>query len=284
MRNTGIFFHYQVGERLSDFPEALEGLLSLDNVIFYDALYPGKPRTTHDLDPIPTEMLEQVHTKGMIQRVITSGVFDGALYSAAGTVWAAKKVWEGEIDNAFVFTGFGDHHAGLDSFGGGCYLNGAAVAINQLRIHFGVKRVAIVDTDAHHGNGTWEIFENDQETLYTCLCNGDYQEVNNKINIHVPSRVSDDYYLNLLIDSALRRVEDFQPEVLFWNWGFDGTQGDYGDIGISSESHARMALGLRYAADKLCLGRLIVVLCGGRQRVVARSVIPKIIEILANNR
>ena len=280
MKRTGIFFHYQEGQRLADFPQALEGLLEKDSVYFYDALYPGKPPTSFDLDPLPLEALYQVHTQDMIERVIANGVFDGALYSAAGTVGAATRIWNGEIDNAFVFTGYGDHHAGIDSFGGGCYLNGAAIAIHQLRQHFGVRRVAIVDTDAHHGNGTWEIFQDDSDVLYTCFCQEDSAEQNNNVNVRVPSRVDDEAYLSLVTESFLPRAEAFEPEIIFWNWGYDGTQGDYGDIGLSPQSHVNLAREFKKAADRLCQGRLITVLCGGRRRDVARSVIPQIIQAL----
>ena len=281
MKRTGVFFHYQYGERLKDFPQALEGLLEKNNLFFYDALYPDKPPTAFDLEPLPMEILCQVHTPEMIQRVSESGVFEGAFFSASGTVAAAKKIWLGEIDNAFIFTGYGDHHAGRDSFGGGCYFNGAAIAIHQLRQDFRVKRVAIVDTDAHHGNGTWEIFENDADTLYICFCSEDYQPWNNKVNIRSPRRVTDEEYLNSVKENFLHCVEAFQPEVIFWNWGYDGTQGDYGDIGLTPQSHVSLARAFKKAADKLCGGRIVVVLCGGRQRKVARNVIPEIIRVLA---
>ena len=158
-RRTGIFFHYQYGERLRDFPQALEGILDKDNVFLYDAFYPLKPPSSFELEPISEEILHQVHTPEMVREVKASGKYEGALFSAAGTVSAAIRIWRNEIDNAFVFTGYGDHHAGSNFFGGGCYFNGAALAIHELRRHFGVKKVAIIDTDAHHGNGTWKIFE-----------------------------------------------------------------------------------------------------------------------------
>ena len=281
MKQTGIFFHYQEGERLPDYPQALDGLLDKDNLFFYDALYTDEAPTSFDLEPLPKELLYQVHTPKMVERVIRSGVFEGALFSASGTVEAAARIWRREIDNAFVFTGYGDHHAGRDSFGGGCYLNGAAIAIHQMRQQFEVERVAIVDTDAHHGNGTWEIFEDDPATLYTCFCSEDYPERNNNVNIRVPGRVTDEEYVSLVGESFSPRAEAFQPQIMFWNWGYDGTQGDYGDIGLTPNAQLRLAREIKRAADKLCQGRLIAVLCGGRQRDVARSVIPVIIRVLA---
>jgi acetoin utilization deacetylase AcuC-like enzyme len=281
MKRTGIFFHYHDGERLRDFPQALEGILDKDNVFLYDAFYPSKPASAFDLEPIPEDLLCQVHSPEMIERVRASGLFEGALFSASGTVAASTRIWLGEIDNAFVFTGCGDHHAGRHSFGGGCYFNGAAIAIHQLRQRFGAKRLAIIDTDAHHGDGTWGIFEDDPETLYMCFCSGGYQEKTNNVNIQVPRRVSDEEYLGLVEENFLPRAEAFEPDAVFWNWGYDGTQGDYGDIGLTPESHVRLAQKFKRAAEQLCRGRLIVVLCGGSRRDLARGLIPKVISVLA---
>jgi acetoin utilization deacetylase AcuC-like enzyme len=278
---TGIFFHYQDGDRLRDFPEALEGILSRDNVRFYDAFYPLKPPSSFDIEPAPIGDVLAVHSRDMVERVRRSAAFEGALLSASGTVAAATRIWRGEIDNAFVFTGYGDHHAGRDSFGGGCYFNGAAIAIHHLRKQFGATRFAIIDTDAHHGDGTWEIFSDDPDVLYMCFCSGRYQERNNKVNVQVPWRTSDGEYLRLVRNNFPPAAKAFKPQAIFWNWGYDGTQGDYGDMGLSPDLHAMLAREIKRAADQLCQGRLIVVLCGGSLRDLARQIIPQIIRALA---
>ncbi len=284
MKQTGIFFHYQDGERLRDFPEALDGILDKDNVFLFDAHYPLKPPSSFELETIPEETLSKVHTPQMIRQVKASGDFQGALFSAAGTVAAAIRIWKGEIDNAFVFTGYGDHHAGTDFFGGGCYFNGAAIAIHELRQRFNMKRTAIIDTDAHHGNGTWQIFENDPEVLYVCLCSDDFAERKNKVNIKVPCTTSDDNYVQLVRENFIPRVRAFRPECIFWNWGYDGTQGEYGDMGLTPDLHIRLARKLKRAADELCSGRLIVVLCGGSRRDLAHRLIPRIIAVLSEDK
>ena len=281
MSVTGIFFHYQDGDRLRDFPQALEGILSRDNVRFYDAFYPLKPPSSFDIEPIPIEDVLAVHSRDMVERVRRSAAFEGALLSASGTVAAATRIWKGEIDNAFVFTGYGDHHAGKDSFGGGCYFNGAAIAIHHLRQGFQAERFAIIDTDAHHGDGTWEIFSDDPDVLYMCFCSGRYQERNNKVNVQVPWRTSDGEYLKLVRDNFPPAAKAFKPQAIFWNWGYDGTQGDYGDMGLSPDLHAMLAQEIKRAADQLCQGRLIVVLCGGSSRDLARQIIPQVIRTLA---
>jgi acetoin utilization deacetylase AcuC-like enzyme len=217
----------------------------------------------------------------LVAQVRRSGAFEGALFAAAGTVAAAVRIWQGEIDNAFVFTGYGDHHAGSDFFGGGCYFNGAAIAIAELRKRFGAKRFAIVDTDAHHGDGTWDLFEKDSDVLYVCLCQSGFAEENNKVNIPVPWPVNDEEYLELVKREFVTRARAFAPEAIFWNWGYDGTQGEYGDIGLTPRVHARLAMAIKEAADEFCQGRLIVVLCGGSQRGLARLLIPQVVEVLA---
>ena len=280
MQRTGIFFHYQDGERLRDFPQALAGILDKNNVFLFDAFYPLKPPSSFELEPIPEETLSRVHTLQMIRQVKATGGFLGALYSAAGTVAAAVRTWDGEIDNAFVFTGYGDHHAGTSFFGGGCYFNGAAIAIHELRHRFGVKKAAIIDTDAHHGNGTWQVFENDADVLYVCYCPGSFVESRNKVNIEVPWATNDVFYVQLVRESFLPRARAFRPDCLFWNWGYDGTQGEYGDMGLTPDCHLRLALELKQAAEELCSGRLIVVLCGGSRRELARLLIPKVINVL----
>jgi len=278
---TGVFFYYQKGERLRDFPQALEGILEKTNVFLYDAFYPSKPPSSFELEPISSEVLCQIHSRQMVEEVRETGIFEGALLSASATVRAAEKIWAGEIDNAFVFTGYGDHHAGTCFFGGGCYFNGAAIAVRVLRKEFGAKRFAIIDTDAHHGDGTWEIFEGDLDVLYVCFCSLPNIEKNNNINVHIPARITNEGYLDLVRKDFLLRAKTFQPEILFWNYGYDGTQGEYGDIGLTPEFHILLAEELKTAAGDIALGRFITVLCGGSRRDLSRYLIPRIIGVLA---
>jgi len=277
---TGIFFHYQQGERLRDFPQALDKILEKDHVFLYDALYPSKPKSSFDLEPLPLKTLRKVHSPEMVDQVKATGNYEGALYSAAGTVAAATKIWSGGITNAFVFTGYGDHHAGSTFFGGGCYFNGAALAIHELQEKHGAKRFAIIDTDAHHGDGTWELFENNPAVFYICFCSSASRENNQNVNIHVPFRINDYDYFTLAKKAFQKWVTDFQPEIIFWNWGYDGTIGEYGDIGLTPDAHLKLAVEMKKVAQQVCKGRLIVILCGGGRRDLALFLIPRIIRIL----
>jgi len=279
MKRTGIFFTYFQGERLRDFPQALAGILDKENVSYYDAVY-----DSHDglyyLVPVSEELLLKVHSQDMVQRVKMTGDYESALYSAGGTVQAANEIWQEGIDNAFVFTSFGDHHAGRNFYGGMCYFNGAALAIAALKER-GVKRLAIVDTDCHHADGTRDIFGSDDDVLHMCLCYQDYFDEHNNIDIKIPPHTSDEEYLALMRQEFVPRAVAFKPEYIFWEFGYDATQGEYGDKGLTRDSHLKLAQLIKGVADKVSNGRLITILCGGSGRSLATYIIPRIINCLA---
>jgi acetoin utilization deacetylase AcuC-like enzyme len=284
VKRTGIFFTYFQGERLKDFPEALNGLLDKPNVSYYDAVYSSRDALFY-LEPVAEHLLLKVHSKPMIESVKRAGDYESALYSAGGTVQAAEQIHRGSIDNAFVFTAFGDHHAGRDFYHGMCYFNGAALAIAMLR-EKGIKRFAIIDTDSHHGDGTRDIFRRDASVLHVCFCDQDYLDRNNKIDVQIPNPTTDEACLSRIKQVFIPRVEGFRPEYIFWEYGFDATKGEYGDKGINRDLHIRLAEVIKTVADEVCQGRLIAILCGGSGRDTATYTIPRIISILAelNNR
>ncbi|MEE8471574.1 MAG: hypothetical protein V3S82_00240 [Dehalococcoidia bacterium] len=282
MSRTGIFLTYFQGQRLRDFPEALGDLLSRDNVFYYDAVYSSWDGLYY-LKPASEALLERVHSREMIARVRSTGDYESALYSAGGTVQAAEEIWRGDIDNAFIFTSFGDHHAGRDFFGGMCYFNGAALAIAALRSQ-GMVRSIIVDTDAHHADGTRDIFGSDSDVLHVCLCSQGLEDDLGNIDVPIPPTTTDDEYLGMLKRALVPRALDFQPEVIFWEFGYDGTQGEYGDRGLSPDCHIRIAGMIKDVADKVCGGRLVAILCGGSGRRTASYTIPRIIDCLAGGK
>ena len=142
-----------------------------------------------------------------------TGDYESALYSAGGTVQVASEIWQGEIDNALVFTSFGDHHAGSNFYGGACYLNGVALAITVLR-EKGVRRFTIVDTDCHHAGGTRDIFASDDDVLHICLCHQDYLDNHYNVAVLVPYNVSGEEYLARMRQELVPRVVAFEPEYI----------------------------------------------------------------------
>jgi acetoin utilization deacetylase AcuC-like enzyme len=96
--------------------------------------------------------------------------------------------------------------------------------------------------------------------------------------------VTDERYLELVKGNVFIRVKAFQPGILFWNWGYDGTQGEYADFGLTPDVHIVLARKLQKVAEESSGGRFIIVLCGGSRRDLASYLIPKIIRILAEGR
>ena len=267
---------------MRDFPGALAGLLEKENVFFFDALYPLKPASAYDLQKVRRETLLKVHSQALVDRVGATGHYEGALYSVSGTLEAALRIASGEITNAFEFTGYGDHHAGKNFFGGGCYFNGAAVAVREIRERFNFRRFAVIDTDPHHGDGSWDLFQEDPDVLYLCFCSGPFQKSGSNLNIAIPRRTHDAEYFAIVQDALETHVHTFEPRIIFWNWGYDGTIGDYGDIGISPGLHPRLAAEIKKTALKTSEGRMIVVLCGGSRRDLATLLIPRLIKVLSD--
>jgi len=281
-KRTGIFLPYFQGQRLSDFPQALNGVLNKDNVHYYDGVYRVADGTNY-VRPVNEEALSKIHSTEMINSVKKTGYFEAASYSAGGTVQAAEEICRGNIDNAFVFTGFGDHHAGRDFFGGMCYLNGAAVAIVTLR-EKGITRFVIVDSDSHHADGTRDIFGQDREVLHICFCSYDYSDNNGNIDVAIPHGINDRHYLQRLRQEFVPRASAHSPELIFWEFGYDATQGEYGDKGLTKGCHLEIAKIIKSAADTVCHGRLVTILCGGSRRDLAAYIIPRIIALMAETR
>lgn len=202
---------------------------------------------------------------------------------------AAERIRLGELVNAFAFIGAGGHHAGREFFGGYCCFNDVAIAIERLRDAHGLRRAAILDTDAHHGDGTRDIYRSDPAILHVCLCGTGYVSADGtKVDVDVYDRCleagprSDAVYVEAATGAFAPRARSFRPELLVWYFGFDGHQGDYGDLGLSLACYLGLAGLVLALAEEVCEGRLLVVLGGGSRTDLATSLIPPIIARLAD--
>jgi acetoin utilization deacetylase AcuC-like enzyme len=287
MERTGIFYHpsfsrrsyLTVGRRLADFPQALEPLLQSPRFALYEC------------QPASDELILQVHTRALIAGVEQDTLCATARHSAGGVVEAMERVWAGELRNAFCFIGAGGHHAGREFFGGFCCFNDVAIAIEALRTRRRVRRFAILDTDAHHGDGTRDIYEGDPEVLHVCLCASDYvSEDETNVDVAVPDDpwgtrgTADERYLQAAREAFTPRGERFRPDLLIWYFGFDGHQGDYGDMGLSIVCYLGLADLMVGMAERLTRGKLLVVLGGGSRTDLATRIIPPLIARLAGPR
>jgi acetoin utilization deacetylase AcuC-like enzyme len=290
VKRTGIFYHPSFsrrsyltrGARLEDFPQVLEPLLVRENVVLYES------------PAIAEQWILKVHTPELIQGVDADPLCSTARHSVGGVVLAGEKICTGEITNAFALIGAGGHHSGRDFFGGFCCFNDVVVAITYLRVVHGVKRFAILDTDAHHGDGTRALVWNDPDVLHVCVCTTDRVSADGtKVDVAAPGglwgwrvgsegRVDPDtLYAAKVVAAFEARVRAFKPELIFWYFGFDTHQGDYGSLGLSKRCYLEIARFMKGIAHEVTDDRLEVVLGGGSRTDIATMVIPPIIQILS---
>ena len=290
MKKTGVFYHPSFsqrsyltqGARLEDFPGAIEHILTRDNVTLYES------------PPIEEEWILKVHTPELIRGVEMDHLCSTAWHSVGGVVLAGEKICTGEIDNAFAFIGAGGHHSGRDYFGGYCCFNDVVIMITYLREIHNVRRFAIMDTDAHHGDGTRDLIKNDPDVLHVCCCSMDSESADGtKVDIKAPGsfwglfggggedKNIDQTYAEAIKSGFYQRVMDFKPDLIIWYFGFDTHKGDYGSLGLSGRCYEEISRFMLQLADEATDGRLQVVLAGGSRTDIATSVIPPIIEILA---
>ena len=178
--------------------------------------------------------------------------------SAGGAIQAARLVLEGETKSAFALVRPPGHHAMKVVHGnrGFCNINIAAVMVEWIREHYGRKRIAIVDTDCHHGDGTQDVYWHDPDVLFISLHqdgrtlypgsgfpheNGGPRALGKTINIPLPPQTSDEGYLYALENVVLPILEHFKPDLIINSAGQDNHYSDpITNMQFSAQGYARL--------------------------------------------
>lgn len=207
---------------------------------------------------------------------ISSGSLDAASTALGGGLAALEAVALGAARNAFCAVRPPGHHAERHRPMGFCLVNSIAVVAREAQRKYGAERVAIVDFDVHHGNGTEDIFQADESVLY-CSSHqmplypgtGDpsFIGVGNIVNAALPAGSGSEAMRAAYDERILPAVEAFRPDFLLVSAGFDA---DYRDplagLNWRPEDFAWLTGRLLDVADKLCEGRLVSMLEGGYDR------------------
>ncbi|CAM9328882.1 unnamed protein product [Discosporangium mesarthrocarpum] len=214
------------------------------------------------------------------ETAIGSGGFRIAALAAGGAIAAVDAVITGTCRNAYALVRPPGHHAVLSSGMGFCVFNNVAIAVHEaLALHSElVKRVAIVDFDVHHGNGTQEAFYNDDRVLFVSLHqDNNYPQPSGSIlefgsgdgeyttiNLPLPPGSGGGAYSAAMDRVVIPALETFQPDLVVASCGFDASYLDpLGQMMLGSEDFRRITKGLMHAAESLCKGRLVLVHEGG---------------------
>lgn len=239
--------------------------------------------------------LRLVHTRGHIQlvkrtcelggglldtgdTVVSRKSFETAAYAVGGTLRAVDLVLKKRYKNAFALVRPPGHHAGSYYAMGFCIFNNIAVAASYLTEILKLQRVLILDIDAHHGNGTQEIFYSTQKVLYISLHEdpigfpgtgfidetGEGDGFGYNINIPFPIGVSDKPYMKAIDDIVVPVVKQYTPQFILVSAGFDGYYRDpIAQLSLSASIYAEIFRRIQKLAHELCEDRSVAVLEGG---------------------
>lgn len=202
---------------------------------------------------------------------INPHTWDAALHAAGAALAATDAVMAGEIENAFCAVRPPGHHACRERAMGFCFFNNVAVAARYALARHGLKRVAIVDFDVHHGNGTEDILAGDPRVLMVGFFqhpfypySGDAPAGDNMLNLPVPAYTRGMEIRELIETYWMPRLEAFRPEMLFVSAGFDAhREDDLGQLGLTEQDYAWITGRIKDVARRHARGRIVSSLEGG---------------------
>ncbi len=269
-------------------PEAPARLAAIDDRLHAAHLY---DYLAHLLNPpqATREQLGRVHDPAFIDYILESAPkgpdhlaldpdtsmnqfsLAAALHAAGAATSAVDTVMSGQVQNAFCAIRPPGHHATRNQAMGFCIFNNVAVAAAHALAEYGLKRVAIVDFDVHHGNGTEDIFRDEPRAMlcstfqhpFYPYCGADTVS-DHIINVPLPAGTTGKTYREAFAARVLPALEGFKPEMIFFSAGFDShREDDMGQFGLVEAdfvwiTETVMGIAARYADN-----RIVSVLEGG---------------------
>ncbi len=237
---------------------------------------PGQIALAHDPEYV-TELLRLVPTGGHLSMdgdtLLSPGSGEAALHAAGAVMAAVDLVVAGGASNAFCAVRPPGHHAERDMAMGFCVFNNVALGARHARSAHEIKRVAIVDFDVHHGNGTQHIFAADASVMYASTHQmplypgtGAKSErgIGNICNAPLPPYADGAAFREAIEETILPALDRFRPELLMVSAGFDAHRADpLANLELETEDFAWVSEKLVHLAAQHCRGRIVSTLEGG---------------------
>ncbi len=222
------------------------------------------------------------------------GVYEASAFSAGSTLRAIDSIFQGEVDHAFNPTG-GLHHAYRERAGGFCVFNDISIAIEYARKKYGIKKILYFDIDAHHGDGVYYSYEEDEDLYFVDIHEdgrflfpgtgfkeekGKGKGYGKKLNIPLKPYEGDEAFLE-----ALKLSEDFiknlEFELIIFQCGADGLRGDpLTHLEYSKKAHEEATKMLHKFAHEKCKGRIVALGGGGYDPENVAEAWLKVLEVL----
>jgi acetoin utilization deacetylase AcuC-like enzyme len=303
-----VFSEYSSGHETGSHPENQSRLEAIEQHLRQRGMLDERP--VYFAEPVSEELIAAVHDPGLIELVrelssrgggavdldtfVAAGSYQAALASAGATLQATDLVLAGNHQRAFSLARPPGHHAERFRQMGFClFINVAIAASHALESH-GLERVAIVDWDVHHGNGTQDIFYESSNVLLCSVHNwpllpgtglGEERGIGDgegfTLNVPLPAGSVDSDYLSVFDHVIGPAVKSFRPELILVSAGFDAHHDDpLAMMSVTAQGFREMTGRIVDWADELTGGQLVLSLEGGYNlRALAESVV-SVIEVL----
>jgi len=272
-----------------------------------EQLTPVNPR------PATTEELNYVHQASYVSHIKDAALegfgwldadtimspdsYDAALYAAGGVIEATDAVISGKVNSAFALVRPPGHHATATAAMGFCLFNNIAIAARHALKKHKIEKVAIIDFDVHHGNGTQEAFDSDPQVLYisthqyphypgsgTIYETGSGAAQGSKVNIPLPAGSGDDEYRQVFEQIIVPATKRFRPELILVSAGYDPHWADHlAMMEVSTTGFAGMVRTIKELADEFCDEKLVFTLEGGYNLKALAASVKATFDVLLGN-
>ncbi|MGZ3160097.1 MAG: histone deacetylase family protein [Burkholderiaceae bacterium] len=274
---------HEMGAHHPECPErigAIHDLLLIKGLLDYMQPYDAPLATDQQLGRAHTmqyvhELAAQVPTSGYTQvdpdTLMNPYSYQAALRAAGAAVLATDLVLKGDASVAFCNVRPPGHHAERAAAGGFCFFNNVVVGIRHALDEHGLERVALIDFDVHHGNGSEDILHDDPRVL---MCStfeqglypfcGDIPKGPNMVNIGLAARSGGEAFREAVENGWLPALDAFKPQMLFISAGFDGhREDDMGNLGLVEADYEWVTRQMMQVAARHANGRVVSCLEGG---------------------
>ncbi len=205
--------------------------------------------------------------------VISPGSKNASYDAVSSIISAIDLVKKNKLKNAFCAVRPPGHHAEYDKAMGFCIFNNVAVGANYLIDRYKLSKIAIIDFDVHHGNGTQNIFYSNKKVLYISThqyphfpgtgASHEKGSYNNIFNIPLPAGTNSNEYFDAY-EHVLKKLNQFKPEFIFFSAGFDAHKDDpLSNINLKSKDYFEITKRTLIASKDYCKGNVVSILEGG---------------------